>query len=59
MDIIAFGGDFDGIPAPQNLEDCTKMPALLEYLSTHGMRGELLEKLCYKNFARVFREVCA
>ena len=59
VDIIAFGSDFDGIPAPQNLEDCTKMPALLDYLSTHGICGQLLEKLCYKNFARVFREVCA
>ncbi|MDE6597841.1 MAG: membrane dipeptidase [Clostridia bacterium] len=58
VDIIALGSDFDGIPAPPDLENCTKVPALLDYLSAHGICGELLEKLCYKNFARVFREVC-
>ncbi len=58
-DIIAFGSDFDGIPAPPGLEDCLKMPKLIGYLSDNGIEGELLEKLCYKNFARVFREVCA
>ena len=58
-DIVAFGSDFDGIPAPPGLEDCTKVPALLNYLSANGISDGLLEKLCYKNFARVFREVCA
>lgn len=58
-DIIALGSDFDGIPAPPGLEDCTKTPALLSYLSDNGISGGLLEKLCYKNFARVFREVCS
>lgn len=57
-DTIAFGSDFDGIPAPPDLEDCTKMPALLNYLNLHGIKGQTLEKLCYKNFARVFKEIC-
>lgn len=56
--VIALGSDFDGIPAPQGLEDCTKVQTLFEYLSLNGMRAELLEKLAYKNFARVFNEVC-
>lgn len=55
--VIAIGSDFDGIPAPPNLEDCTKMPRLFEYLEKRGIKGRTLEKLCYKNFARVFKEV--
>lgn len=57
-DVIALGSDFDGIPAPEGLEDCTRVPALFDFLSAHGMRAELLEKLARKNFMRVFNEVC-
>lgn len=56
--VVALGSDFDGIPAPKDLEDCTKMPRLFEYLEDRGLKGERLEKLCYKNFARVFKDVC-
>lgn len=56
-DVIAFGSDFDGIPAPPNLEGCEKMPALIDYLNDNGISGRVLEKLCYKNFVRVFKEV--
>lgn len=56
-DIIAFGSDFDGIPECENLEGCEKMPALLNFLESNGIRGAVLEKLAYKNFARVFKEV--
>lgn len=57
-DVVAFGSDFDGIPATAGLEDCLKMPSLLEYLSAHGISARQLEKLCFKNFARVFKDVC-
>ena len=57
-EVIAFGSDFDGIPVPEKLETCTAMPALISYLEERGIRGETLEKLCYKNFARVLKEVC-
>ena len=57
-DIIALGSDFDGIPAPPNLEDCTRVPALFEYLRGRGLSQSVLEKLAYKNFLRVFAEVC-
>ena len=40
------------------METCLKMPALVGYLSDGGISGSVLEKLCYKNFARVFAEVC-
>ena len=58
-DIIALGSDFDGIPACEGLEGCEKMPALLSFLESNGIRGATLEKLAYKNFARVFKEVCS
>ena len=57
-DIIAFGSDFDGIPETPDLEDCTKMPLLIDYLTDNGLIPRVTEKLCYKNFARVFKEVC-
>ncbi len=57
-DIIAFGSDFDGIPECEKIEGCEKMPYLLNFLESRGVRGATLEKLAYKNFARVFKEVC-
>ncbi|MDE5943431.1 MAG: membrane dipeptidase [Clostridia bacterium] len=57
-DIIAFGSDFDGIPECEDLESCEKMPALISFLEKGGIQSATLEKLCYKNFARVFKEVC-
>lgn len=57
-DIIALGSDFDGIPECKGLEDCTKMQSLFTYLLNNGFTEKLLEKLAYKNFLRVFKEVC-
>lgn len=57
-DVLAFGSDFDGIPAPPDLEDCTRMPALLNYLAARGINGRILDKMCRENFIRVFKEVC-
>ncbi len=56
-DVVAFGSDFDGIPETPALEDCEKMPALLEYLQNR-LPQRVIEKLAYKNFYRVFKEVC-
>ncbi|MDE6613081.1 MAG: membrane dipeptidase [Clostridia bacterium] len=57
-DVIAFGSDFDGIPQNPYLKDCTAMPGLLNFLNMHGLSSATLEKLAYKNFSRVFKEVC-
>ncbi len=57
-DVVAIGSDFDGIPETQNLEDCTRMPSLLEYLSNAKISSRVIEKFAYKNFLRVFAEVC-
>ncbi|MCH5147995.1 MAG: membrane dipeptidase [Clostridiales bacterium] len=56
-DSVALGSDFDGIPAPEGLEDCTKIQKLLTFLE--GRIGiSALEKLAHLNFERVFKEVC-
>jgi membrane dipeptidase len=56
-DAVALGSDFDGIPAPPDLEDCLKVPVLLQYLQDNlGYR--LTRKLRHENFTRVFRAVC-
>ena len=56
-DCIALGSDFDGIPAPADLEDCSKIERLSEFLE--GRIGiTALEKLAHLNFERVFKEVC-
>ncbi len=57
-DVIALGSDFDGIPENPDLKDCTAMPELFDFLSSHGVGGAVAEKLAYKNFARVFKDVC-
>ena len=57
-DVVALGSDFDGIPACPGIEDCTALPALFDYLSHNGFGEDVLEKFAYKNFLRVFEEVC-
>lgn len=57
-DVIALGSDFDGIPTCENLEDCTRVPALFNYLCDNKIPPRVLEKLVYDNFFRVFKEIC-
>lgn len=55
-EVIAFGGDFDGIPQTDGLEGCEKMTTLIEFLSENiGVR--IAEKLCFENFAAVLKAV--
>lgn len=53
---VAFGSDFDGAVIPEGMEDVTGLPALLEELEEAGFRGQVLEDLCWGNWARVLRE---
>lgn len=57
-DVIALGSDFDGIPEVEGLEDADKIQNLLNFLNLRGIDAETLEKLAYKNFLRVFADVC-
>lgn len=58
IDIIALGSDFDGIPTPLGMSDCTKTLALKEALVKEGYTKEEINKIFYLNFLRVFKEVC-
>lgn len=53
---VALGSDFDGIPEVENLEDCTKVPRLFDYLGSRGISPRVLENFAFNNFARVFKE---
>ena len=57
-DVVAIGSDFDGIPVNPEIPDCTRVPALLNYLTDSGIPYATVEKFAYKNFLRVFKEVC-
>lgn len=52
-DCVCLGSDFDGIPATEGLEDCTRVPDLLERLCKKFLTFKELEKLIYFNFARL------
>ncbi|MCS7053344.1 MAG: membrane dipeptidase [Ignavibacterium sp.] len=59
IDHVAIGSDFDGIGVtPLGLEDVSKFPALTEALFNRGYSREDVEKILYKNFRRVFQQVC-
>ena len=56
-DVIALGSDFDGIPAPPDMPDCTYYPAIFDYLLKGGIAAGVLEKLTHANAERVFKNV--
>ena len=59
IDYVAIGSDFDGIEVvPLGLEDTSKFPNLTEALFDHGYTKEEIEKILFKNFKRVFEQVC-
>lgn len=59
VDYVAIGSDFDGIGVtPFGLEDVSKFPALTEALFNNGYSRDDVEKILYKNFRRVFQQVC-
>lgn len=54
----AFGSDWDGVPAG-GIDVCPRnMPELMEFLHDDGLSYAAIEKIAYKNFLRVLREVC-
>lgn len=57
-DLPAIGSDFDGIPPYAEISDCTEVSRILDYFYYRGVKIGALEKLAYKNFYRVFEDVC-
>lgn len=48
-DCLALGSDFDGAALPPCMDDCTKVPALGDYLLSQGLDAALVEKIFWKN----------
>ena len=54
-DFVGFGSDFDGIPDfPVGIKDCRGFNLISEQLTKKGYSEQTIEKICYKNFLRVF-----
>ena len=57
-DTPAFGSDWDGVPEGGISVYPHNMPGLLQFLADDGIPPRVIDKLSYKNFFRVFKEVC-
>lgn len=55
-DVLALGSDLDGVSGKLQLDSCDKIPLLAQALRRHRMPERVLEKMWYKNAARVLRE---
>lgn len=55
-DCVGLGSDFDGARIPTPIKDVAGLPALRAALQGAGFDGAVLEKLCWKNWARVLGE---
>ena len=53
IETVALGSDFDGIPTPVGMSDCTKTHDLYEALMQNNFSQEDIDRIFYKNFLRV------
>jgi microsomal dipeptidase-like Zn-dependent dipeptidase len=57
-DCIGLGGDLDGITTmPVGITGAESYPAIADLLSEAGLSARQVEKVCWKNMARVYAEV--
>ena len=57
-DCVGLGGDLDGVDSlPAGIDSVADYPRIAELLGAAGFAPDLVEKICYRNFARLFREV--
>jgi membrane dipeptidase len=57
-DVIGLGGDLDGISTmPAGLTGVESYPFLADTLCSGGLSERQVEKVCWRNLARVFEEV--
>lgn len=57
-DTPAFGSDWDGVKEDEISVYPHNMPELLQFLADEGISRRVIEKIAFKNFLRVFKEVC-
>lgn len=58
IDCLAIGTDFDGIGRTTEIDHAGEMGKLYEAFKEAGLSDDDIEKIFYKNFLRVFEEVC-
>ncbi|MBE0636551.1 membrane dipeptidase [Candidatus Bipolaricaulota bacterium] len=59
-DCIGFGGDLDGITqTPEGIDSVTDYAKFVPLLGEAGLSDKQIEKVCYRNFLRVFSTVLA
>lgn len=56
MECLGLGSDFDGIATNQGVPDASHIPKLFDLLKKNGFSESDLEKICYKNVLRVYKE---
>ncbi|HEY5529285.1 MAG TPA: dipeptidase [Thermoleophilia bacterium] len=57
-DCVGLGGDLDGVDSlPAGIDGVADYPRIGELLHASGLVPAQIDKICYQNFARVFREV--
>ena len=56
-DFVSLGSDFDGITPYYDFADCSVMPKLIQAMKKAGLTPTQIEKICYKNVLRVYREL--
>jgi len=57
-DCVGFGGDLDGITqTPDGIEGVADYPSVMPLMRNAGLSERQIEKVCYRNFARVFVEI--
>jgi len=56
IEVCAFGTDFDGIPQNADIKDASMMFLLVERLRKEGFTQWELEKICYGNVLRFYKE---
>jgi len=55
INTVAIGSDFDGTTVPNCVRDCTRFPALWDYLLENGYSKQNLKKIAHENLIRVFK----
>jgi membrane dipeptidase len=56
IDCVALGSDFDGAVMPNDLNDASELPALMQELRDRGYDDEAMTKIAHGNWVRVLRE---
>lgn len=58
INVLAFGTDFDGIERNTEVDNVSMMQVFYQKFKDVGLKDSEIEKIFYKNFLRVFKEVC-